>query len=189
MRAVVFLIGAGWLAVPVMGAAPESEFFNRVYLTETEALGLQRAAPGDRIVTDTVTLTEAQVDRIRKEQQVRMYTTGYTIHSFRHAGADTPYRFAIFLQESGQHQFMDLMFGIDADGTIHRVDLMVYREPYGGEVKGRRFMKQFEGKSLKNKLRVNQDVIHIVGATISSHSVSNAARRALGILRVLKLIP
>jgi len=180
---VILLAGLFFVAGPAYAAG--NEFFNRVYLSETEALKLQMNAPGDRVVCDNVRLTDTEVDQVKKTQRVRMFTKSYRVWKFYKSGENRPYRYAIFLQEPGQHEYMDLMYGVNADGKIHRVDLLTYREPYGGEVAGRRFMKQYEGRSLRtNKFRVNRDVIHIVGATVSAHSVSNAARRALEILRL-----
>ena len=40
------------------------------------------------------------------------------------------------------------VFGVrfDPAGTVSRVEVMVYREAYGGEVRSERFLKQFIGK-------------------------------------------
>lgn len=162
-----------------------AQFFARVYLSETEAVALQKDRVEDRVEARELVLSETQAERIKREQRVRMYTHRYRVYELFAPGETVAYRRALPLQEPGQHEYLDVMYGINADGTIHRIDLLVYREPYGGEVAGRRFMRQFEGKSLANsRIRVNMDVIHIVGATISAHSVANAARRALGIMQV-----
>lgn len=159
-------------------------------MSETEAVRLQMDAAGDHVRTLVLTLTDTEVLSLKKYQRVKMFTREYRVHVLSKAKDGPAYRYAIFLQEPGQHEYMDLVYGVDPGGEIHRVDLLVYREPYGGEIEGRRFMKQFEGKSLSNaKFRVNSDVVHIVGATISANSVSFAARRALGILQLRGYIP
>lgn len=182
------------LALPVRAdTVPEKyegQFFARVYLSETEAVRLQKRRPGDRVDTTTVTLSDTALNRIRRRQRVRMFTDTYRVYRLSHPGDSRPYRFAVFLQQPGQHEHIDLMYGIDADGTVHRIDLLVYREPYGGEVRSRRFMRQFEGESLEtSQFRVNLDVVHVVGATISSQSVARGTRKVLAILRLKGLIP
>lgn len=181
------LLGLVVCATAASAADTAPQFFARVYLSETEAVELQKERPEDRVRERRVVLSETQVAAIKREQRVRMFTNEYRVYELYAPGESEPYRRAIPLQEPGQHEYLDVMYGVNADGTIHRIDLMVYREPYGGEIAQRRFMRQFEGKSLKNaRLRVNMDVIHIVGATISSHSVSNGARRALGIVQTIR---
>lgn len=180
----ILLVAAG----PTL-AAGESPFFDRVYLTEAEAVDLQKDDSSDRATAETVTLTPAEVERLRRDRRVRIFTDSYRVWSIARAGETAPYRRVVLLQEPGQHEYMDLAIGVDASGAIHRVDLLVYREPQGGEVASRRFMDQFRGKTIGSPLRVNRDVVHIVGATISAHAVAAAARRALGILRLRGMIP
>lgn len=184
------------LAVAAVGplradTAPEDgRFFAREYLSETEALRLQKGRPADRTDTVLVTLDDTGMDRLRRRQRVRVFTDTYRVHRIFGPGDTEPYRYAVPLQQPGQHEYIDLMYGVDADGTVHRIDVMVYREPYGGEVRGRRFMRQFEGESLdSSRFRVNLDVVHVVGATISSKSVARGTRKVLAILRGEGLIP
>ncbi|MBL4888787.1 MAG: FMN-binding protein [Candidatus Lindowbacteria bacterium] len=171
-------------------AADKSQFFSRIYMTETEAVRNQLQHPeSDRVEADTFLLTAEQVKAVKKRQRVRMFTDVVRYYRIYKKGDTILYRYAVFLQEPGQHEYMDLMYGVNTNGAISRVDLLVYREPYGGEIESRRFMRQFEGKNLGNsKLRVNRDVIHIVGATISSKSAARGARKVLGILKIKGMI-
>lgn len=169
----------------VSSASADEAAIMTVYLSEEEAVRLQMDSEKDRFEKIDVELSDTEIEFVRKKYRIRMFTDEYRIYAFYKKGSSKPYRHAIFLQEPGQHQYIDLMYGVNPDGEIHRIDVLVYREPYGDEVQSRRFMRQFEGKSLRNsKFMVNQDIIHIVGATISTHSVSRAARRALGILEL-----
>ena len=168
----------------------DTRFYAREYMSETEALSYQKESDSDRVKTKTIRLNKKEVRRVRKNQRVKMYTDTYRIHRIFREGADQPYRYALPIQETGQHEFMDLIYGVNKDGTIHRIDLLVYREPYGSEIESRRFMRQFEGRSLEDsEFRVNLDVIHIAGATISAQSVARGTRRVLEILRLRDMIP
>ncbi len=159
------------------------KFFARRYLTEKEALDLQ-SKKSDRIETEIIDVSKKLKRKTQRQLRVSLYFDTYTVHKIFKEGTDDPYRYALQLKQPGQHKFMDLMYGVNRDGTVHRIDLMVYREPQGSEVKGRRFMRQFEGRSLRTSdFRVNLDVIHIVGATISSKAVARGSRKVLAILK------
>lgn len=62
-------------------------------------------------------------------------------------------------------------------GTIQDIEILVYREPYGGEVQYEAFRKQFRGKSAASQLRVGRDIQNMAGATISSKAVTNGAKK------------
>lgn len=162
----------------------ETKFYERTYLSETEALNLQ-SDTDDRIKKTTISLNSKQINRLQTEQRVGVFSKEYTVYEIFESGDTRPSRYAVPLQQPGQHEYMDLMYGINADGTIHRIDLMIYREPHGSEIESRRFMAQFEGRSLESsEFQVNYDVIHIAGATISSKATARGARKVLAILEM-----
>jgi Na+-translocating ferredoxin:NAD+ oxidoreductase RnfG subunit len=163
----------------------ETKFYERTYLPETKALDLQTES-GDRVVETTVELTDDQIDRLQSEHRVGVFSKKYTVYKiYSSKKSDDPYRYAVPLKQPGQHEYMDLMYGVNKDGTINRIDLMIYREPHGMEIESRRFMGQFEGRTLESsEFQVNYDVIHIAGATISSKSTARGARKVLAILKM-----
>lgn len=81
--------------------------------------------------------------------------------------------------EMGKVQLMDFAVALDAKGKVHRVLLTAYRESVGGEVKSKRFMQQFQGKEIKSRLRLNDDIDGISGATLSSRAITLGVRKAV----------
>jgi Na+-translocating ferredoxin:NAD+ oxidoreductase RnfG subunit len=77
----------------------------------------------------------------------------------------------------GKHLYIDYSVALDASGRIQRVDILQYRESYGGEVRDGSWLSQFVGKSSASALRVGQDVRNISGATLSSHHVTEGVKR------------
>src|SRR5262245_55986006 len=77
----------------------------------------------------------------------------------------------------GKHLYIDYAVALDASGRIHRVDILAYRESYGGEVREASWLGQFVGKSSASALRVGQDIRNISGATLSSHHVTEGVKR------------
>ncbi len=68
---------------------------------------------------------------------------------------------------------------IDPADRLKDVDILVYREPYGGEVAYEPWRRQFRGKSAGDSLRVGKEIRSISGATISVHAVTLGVRRML----------
>jgi FMN-binding domain len=77
----------------------------------------------------------------------------------------------------GKHLYIDYSVALDTGGRIHRVDILQYRESYGGEVRDAGWLAQFAGKSGASPLRVGQDIRNISGATLSSHHVTEGVKR------------
>ncbi len=79
----------------------------------------------------------------------------------------------------GKHKPITFAVAILPEGKVKFVEVIKYREPYGGEIRRRSFLKQFEGKTLKDPLKPNRDIRNIAGATISVRSITLGVRRAL----------
>jgi len=86
----------------------------------------------------------------------------------------------------GQSQPITFAVGVTPDGVLKDVQVMVYREPQGGEIQEKRFRNQFAGKRLSDPIALGKDIDAISGATISSRSASYAARKALALFEVLR---
>jgi electron transport complex protein RnfG len=95
--------------------------------------------------------------------------------------------YAVIDDERGLHQPITFATRLSPRGVIERLEVMVYREPRGDEVRDPRFRKQFEGKTSRDALRVNEDVDAVSGATVSSISLATGARRAAVLVEELLL--
>ena len=86
----------------------------------------------------------------------------------------------------GKHLYIDYAVSIDRSGRVHRVDILQYRESYGGEVRSPSWLAQFVGKSSSSSLRVGDDIRNISGATLSSAHVTEGVKRILAAYGHLK---
>jgi len=77
----------------------------------------------------------------------------------------------------GKHLYIDYAVTLDAGGHIQRVDILQYREAYGGEVRDRSWLNQFVGKNSASTLRVGADIRNISGATLSCHHLTEGIKR------------
>lgn len=79
----------------------------------------------------------------------------------------------------GKDQPITFLVAIGPDDRLKDVDILVYREPRGGEVAYEAWRKQFRGKSAADSLRVGKSIRSISGATISVNAVTAGVRRML----------
>lgn len=79
----------------------------------------------------------------------------------------------------GKHLYIDFSVALDPAGRVHRVDILQYRESYGGEVREASWLAQFVGKTSANPLKVGSDIRNISGATLSCLHVTEGIRRIL----------
>jgi hypothetical protein len=78
----------------------------------------------------------------------------------------------------GKHEYITFAVGLTVGGTVKQVEIMEYRESYGGEVRDPKWRAQFAGKTARDPLRLDQDIKNISGATLSSRHVTEGVRRA-----------
>ena len=77
----------------------------------------------------------------------------------------------------GKHLYIDYAVTLDASGHVLRVDILQYREAYGGAVQDRSWLNQFVGKSKGSALEVGTDIRNISGGTLSAHHVTEGVKR------------
>lgn len=95
--------------------------------------------------------------------------------------------YAVIIEEIGKHRSITFIVGIRPDGKVQDVAVMVYREPYGGEVRYRRFLKQYKGRNLQASLLPSRDIRNIVGATLSVEAIGRGVKKALALVQVIYL--
>jgi hypothetical protein len=79
----------------------------------------------------------------------------------------------------GKHLYIDYAVALDPTGRVMRVDILQYRESYGGEVREPGWLAQFVGKTSSSSLKVGSDIRNISGATLSSLHVTEGVKRIL----------
>ena len=97
--------------------------------------------------------------------------------------------FAIIDNEMGQHEPITFGVLIGTDGAMKRLEIMVYRESYGDDVREARFRRQFAGRKASDPVRHGADIVAVSGATISSKAMASGARRSLVLVDELVLKP
>ena len=157
-----------------------------VYLTEEEAIKLMfpksERVKKDllRLPVDRKTAIEERIGWKFPEEAFEVYIgeTGTQIDGYA------------FVQNTiGKHKPMTYMVGVDARGRVSNVELLVFRESRGSEVRTKRFNVQYEGKTASDPVRLNKDIINISGATMSVRSMTAGIKRVLVLVDEFYLRP
>jgi Na+-translocating ferredoxin:NAD+ oxidoreductase RnfG subunit len=94
--------------------------------------------------------------------------------------------FFIFDRVIGKHLYIDYAVALDPAGRIRSVEILQYRESYGGEIRSPSWLAQFVGKTSASALQTGNDIRNISGATLSSHHVTEGVKRIMAIVPRLK---
>lgn len=157
-----------------------------VYMTEDDALKLTFPKSG-RIRKDLIRLTAERKTQIEERigwkfpEEVFEFYIGET-------GAQID-GYALIQNTIGKHKHMTYLVGVDTAGACTNVELLVFREAKGSEVRTKRFNVQYEGKTVQDPVRINKDIINITGATMSVRSISAGVKRALVLVDEFYLKP
>ena len=99
--------------------------------------------------------------------------------AYRVVRGDSVLGFAVVRDVKGKDQPITFLVATDTADRLRDIDILVYREPYGGEVAYDAWRRQFRGKSTDHPLQVGRDIRTISGATISVNAVTLGVRKAL----------
>jgi hypothetical protein len=93
--------------------------------------------------------------------------------------------YAIIDEETGEHLPITFAVKLSPSCVVERQEVVAYREPRGDEVRDERFRQQFVGKSARDAITANLDIVAISGATISSRAMAVGVKRAVGLCEEL----
>ena len=95
--------------------------------------------------------------------------------------------YAVIQSEIGKFKPFTFIVGMEPDGSVRRVAVLVYREARGGEIARRRYLSQYDGKTARDPLDKNRDIINRQGATMSVDAINYGVRKALSVVEVAYL--
>lgn len=146
------------------------------YLTLLEAQRLCYPA-AQSFEKTTVRLTPDQLKQIEQQSGVKVRIPFVTSHVARKDGAILGVLVLDFV--IGKHEVIDYALALSPDGKVQQIEILAYRESYGQEIRGKNWRAQFTGKTSDDKLRNNDDIHNIAGATMSCSHVTEGVRRLL----------
>lgn len=158
-----------WLApAALLAASPVS---GTTYLTVEQAQDL--LFPGAQMTAHPVTLTPEQAKAIEKASKTRVRERAIKVWSASTGG------WFYLDQVIGKHELITYGLAVAPDGTVRGLEILDYRETYGGEVRNPQWRAQFVGKKAGSPLQLDVDIVNISGATLSSRNITVGVRRLL----------
>ncbi|HET7059564.1 MAG TPA: FMN-binding protein [Nitrospiraceae bacterium] len=182
----VFMLSLGW-AVPATAErvwdaelkrylTPQEMGQEDVFMSELEAARLI-FPKSERIGEENVRLSSDQKKIIEDRIGWHFPEDEFTVFIGK---TDTEIDgYAIVQNTIGKHKAITYMVGVDNKGEVLGLEVLVYREAKGSEVRTKRFNAQYEGKTIFDPIRINRDIINISGATMSVRSLSAGVKRTL----------
>jgi Na+-transporting NADH:ubiquinone oxidoreductase subunit NqrC len=165
-----------FVALPISALIAPSAFAVR-YLTVDQAQ--QAIFPGKSFTAAPVKLTNVQRKAIEKASGVRVLRDEQQIWRVSGSG------WFIVDEVVGKHEFITYAVGLNLDGSVKQIEVMDYRETYGGEIRNEKWRAQFAGKTAQSKLRLDSDIKNISGATLSCRHITDGVKRLLAFYEVV----
>ena len=151
------------------------------YLTVEAAQ--QAIFPGARFIERDIAFTPEQRKQIARASGVGTFDKVQKVWDVRSEKG----RVGWFMLDRviGKHDMISYVIGLTADGAVSRVEILEYRETYGGEIRNPAWRQQFVGKHFGSTLQLDKDIRNISGATLSSRHVTDGIRRLLATWELL----
>jgi len=115
--------------------------------------------------------------RRQTENQVQQKFFNNYVYIWKICTQDSLKGYAVLDNTYGKSLPITFLVIFSPGGKIIRVDVIRYREPYGGAIASRNWLNQFIGKISNDYFRVNKEIDSISGATISVNSVTRGVQK------------
>lgn len=158
------------LIVPVaavMACAPAQAL---VYLSVDQAQQLM--FPGQTLTAIPLIFSSEDIAAIERDSGVKVYAG-----SLRAWKSDSGYFFVDAV--IGKHDLITYAVAIGLDGKVRDVEILEYREAYGGEIRNAHWRGQFTGRQHGDPVQIGRDIQNISGASMSCAHVTDGIRRLL----------
>jgi len=118
-----------------------------------------------------ITLTREQSKQIRRLSKSRVNHPKLEIYKARNGDM------VVFDTVIGKHENIDVAFGFTKHGAVKGIEILVYRESYGHEIRNPNWKRQFYGKNYTEHLKLDKQIRNISGATLSCAHITDAVNR------------
>lgn len=159
-----------FLGVPAALVASTSGYAT-TYLTIEQAQAMM--CPGVTLAPQAITLSPVERRAIEKAAGLRVRQP--QLQAWR--GADGSW--FIVDRVIGKHEFITYAVALTAQGAVRALEILDYRETYGGQIRDPGWRAQFTGKAAGAPLKLDQDIRNISGATLSCRNVTDGVKRLL----------
>jgi Na+-transporting NADH:ubiquinone oxidoreductase subunit NqrC len=158
------IIGLAMVSAPIIAQA-------KIYVSAEQAQKI--LFPNSQLTKTPVIITDDLQERMRVASSIRHPFRGDRIWKAPDGG------YLIIDEVVGKHEMITYALGIDHKGSILGIEILEYVESYGYEVADASWRQQFTGKTVKDPIKLNQDIQNIGGATLSCKHLTDGVKRVL----------
>jgi len=166
-----------FLLIPFASLAIVSPAQATVYLSVEQAQKV--LFPGASFTGDFRVLTKEQKNAVEKASGVYVRNSNLRIWRVSTGG------WFIVDEVIGRHENIPYALALNADGSVKGIEILEYRESYGGQVREPLWRAQFIGKRHGAELALTKDIQNISGATLSSRHITDGVKRLLAIYDIV----
>jgi Na+-translocating ferredoxin:NAD+ oxidoreductase RnfG subunit len=149
----------------------------QVFMSEAEALKI--TIPGAvSFKSEERQLTPLQREGLQRNSGLNFREPNYKT-SVGIGKNDSVAGYAFLMNEIGKEENITFLVGVNLKGEVGEIVILEYRESRGGEVKEKRFLRQFRGKKSSDPIQIDRDIVNYTGATLSSKAVARGVKKAL----------
>ena len=131
----------------------------------------------EEIETKKIHLAQEGRDRIEKILGYGILDNSFKFHIAKLEKLGKVYCFRV--SEFGKHGLISFVIIISQSGRIEDMAVLESKEIKGAKIAKKRFLRQFNKKSLNDPLKLRKDIDAVSGATISSRAAIKAEKKAL----------
>jgi len=158
------ILGLAMLSAPIIAQA-------KIYVSAEQAQKI--LFPNKQLTKAPILVTDDLQERMRLASSIRYPFQGDRIWKV----ADGSW--LIIDEVVGKHEMITYAVGIAPNGSVLGIEILEYVESYGYEVAEAHWRQQFTGKTVKDPIKLNQDIQNIGGATLSCKHLTDGVKRVL----------
>ncbi|MFN2260457.1 MAG: FMN-binding protein [Psychroflexus sp.] len=108
------------------------------------------------------------------------------LHIYKILEAENLLGYAYLSEANSKKDVFDYVVFYHTDFSIKKSKILIYREKYGRQVGSQRWLKKFNGKTNESNLEYGEDIAAVSGATITATAMTDAIKKSLKHMSVLK---
>ncbi len=156
------IVGLTLLTVPIFVQA-------KIFISSEQAQ--QILFPKMMLTKQPIIITDDLQERMRVASSIRHPFQGDRIWRAPDGG------WLVIDEVVGKHEMITYAVAISNIGSVIGIEVLEYVESYGYEVSEVQWRQQFIGKTVKDPIKLNQDIQNIGGATLSSKHLTDGVKR------------
>ncbi len=165
-----------FVSIPVAAVTVAGQVQAAQYLTVEQAQKLMFGKTATFERNDLMLETEA-ASAIQKASGVRVERNKQPLWEVREG--DRLVGYFIIDEVYGKHEYITYAVALEADGRVRQIEILVYRESYGYEIRNPAWRAQFIGKKHGDPVTLEEDIKNISGATMSCRHIAEGVKRLL----------